>query len=136
MAVTTHNLAEAIYLAYKDKSQADQPAVSAKVVKFLARKRLFSKAPDIFSNLNKIMNNAEGRMVAKVSSAQKLTEQTKKELTHTLAKRYSAQEVSLIEKVDEKLIGGYKIEVGDEVINLTAKNKIEKLQAYLTSNHE
>lgn len=137
MAVTTNNnIAKAIYLAYKDKDHGEYQNISVKVVEFLARKRLLSKAPDILSRLNKIINEKEGRVVAKVSSAKKLNEHTEKELRHTLAIRYSAKEVDLQENIDEKLIGGYKIEVNDEVINLTTKNKINKLQEYLTRNHE
>ena len=36
------------------------------------------------------------------------------------------------EKIDEKLLGGFRIEVNDEVIDLTLKNKIFKLEEYLT----
>ena len=39
------------------------------------------------------------------------------------------------EVLDEKLLGGFKIEVNDEIIDLTIKNKLEKLQEYLTRNN-
>jgi F0F1-type ATP synthase delta subunit len=36
--------------------------------------------------------------------------------------------------VDEKLLGGIKIKVGDEIIDGTLKNKIKKLENHLIIN--
>ncbi|MFA5841329.1 MAG: F0F1 ATP synthase subunit delta [Candidatus Paceibacterota bacterium] len=131
-AISNNDIAQAIYLASKEKSHAEHSLFYSKVVQFLNRKRLLSKAPDILSRLSKIINEHEGRVVAKVFSAEKINEKTNKELVFALTHRYSAKEIALIENIDEKLLGGYKIEVNDEVIDLTIKNKIGKLQEYLT----
>ena len=133
-AISNKNIAEAIYLASKDKNHEEQSLVSKKVVKFLIKKRLLSKTREILIFLNKIINEHEGRVVAKVSSAEKISEKTNKELKRTLSTRYSAKEISLVENLDKKLLGGIKIEVNDEVIDLTIKNKIERLQEYLTKS--
>ena len=55
-------------------------------------------------------------------------------MTFILKERYQQKEVILVEVLDEKLLGGFKMEVNDEVIDLTIKNKIGKLQEYLTRN--
>jgi ATP synthase F1 delta subunit len=133
-AISNNNIARAIYLAFKDKSHADQPVFLKNVVNFLARKRLLSKAPDILERLNKIINEDKGVVTAKVWSPEKLSEATNKEIAQILARRYSGKEIDLEESPDEKLIGGYKIEVNDEVIDLTIKNRIAKLQEYLIKN--
>ncbi len=132
--ISNKNIAYAIYLASKGKNHEEQSLISKKVIKFLAKKRLLSKTKDILIFLNKIINENEGTVVAKVSSAEKINEKTNKELIQTLARRYSAKEVTLVENLDKKLLGGIKIEVNDEVIDLTIKNRIEKLQEYLTKN--
>ena len=72
--------------------------------------------------------------MGKIFSKEKITETQNKEINQILAHRYSVKEVILNEKIDEKLLGGFKMEVGDEVIDLTLKKKIEKLQEHLTSN--
>lgn len=132
--VSNNNIARAIYLAAKGKNTEEQSLVFKKVIQFLIKKRLLIKAPNILSCLSKIINNEEGRMVARVSSKNNLSEKFKQELKHTLSRRYGAKEIDLVLNINEKLLGGYKIEVNDEVIDLTMKNKIEKLQEYLTSN--
>ena len=133
-AISNNNIALAIYLATKDKTPAERALIYPKVVRFLTRKRLLSKASDILLVLNKIINNEEGRIEARISSVQKINEIIKKELAQILTRRSSAKEVTFLEILDEKLLGGFKIEVNDEVIDLTIKNKIGKLQEHLISN--
>jgi len=132
--ISNNDIARAIYLASKDKSSSEQSLFFSKVIQFLVRRRLLPKAKDILLRLNKIINDDEGRVIARVSSREELSETIKKELTHSLAKRYSSKEVVLVSSLDEKLLGGFKIEVNDEVMDLTIKNKIEKLQEYLTKS--
>lgn len=128
-AISNKNIAQAIYRASKDYKGEEQ--FSIKVVKFLAKKKLLFKTPNILLHLNKIINDVEGRITAKVSSVEKISETQNKEIAQILARRYCAKEISLVEFLDEKLLGGFKVEVNDEVIDLTIRNKIGKLQKYL-----
>ena len=130
--VSSNNLARAIYLTVKDKTSAEQSLSFKNIVQFLVRKRLLSKAPDILLRLNKIINEDEGIIEAKISSVEKMKETTKQEFKQRLSKRYSGKTVKIIENLDKKLLGGFKIEVNDEVIDLSVRNRIEKLQEYLT----
>lgn len=129
--ISNNDIAKAIYFASKGKTAGELPEINSKVVRFLARRRLLSKSPDILERLNKIINQAEEKIIVNVSSVKKLKEELKKELTFFLKERYRAKEIILIETLDEKLLGGIRLEVNDEIIDLTAKNKIKKLQEYL-----
>ncbi|MFA6076667.1 MAG: F0F1 ATP synthase subunit delta [Candidatus Paceibacterota bacterium] len=132
MAVLSNNdIARAVYLLAKGKSHVEQTDVSKKVVDFLFRKRLLSKASLILSQLEKIINKEEGRVVAKVSSVEKLSHQAKVNMEQALKKRYSAKEIIIDESLDSRLLGGIKVEVNNEIIDLSIKNRIEKLQEYL-----
>lgn len=135
-AISNNDIARAIYLVSKNKNQKEQTDVCDKIVKFLFRRRLLSKSTEILSQLRKIVNKEDGRVIAKVSSVQKLESKTKTHLEQALKKRYSAKEVVLNENIDSRLLGGLKVEVNDEVIDLSIKNKIGKLQEYLTKDHE
>ena len=132
--ISNNDIACAIYSASKDKSPSEQSLFFPKVIQFLSRRRLLSKTKGILLCLNKIINEEEGRVVAKVSSRENLDGEIKKELERSLAKRYSGKTVTLVPNLDEKLLGGFRIEVNDEVIDLTVKNKIGKLQEYLTKS--
>ena len=132
--ISNNNIAQAIYLASKDAKE--EKHFLNEVTQFLVKKRLLSKASDILLALSKIINDHNKVVVAKVSSVNKINETTNKEIAVILMKRYSAKEVNLVEILDEKLLGGYKIEVNDEIIDLTIKNKLEKLQEHLTRKYE
>ena len=130
--ISNNDIARAIYLSSKDKTAAEQASIFPKITQFLFRRRLMSQTGDILSRLEKIINEDKGVVVAKISSKDKLHENTKTEISHILKQKYSAEQVHLVESLDEKLLGGFKIEVNNEVINLTIKNKISRLQEYLT----
>jgi F-type H+-transporting ATPase subunit delta len=129
--VSNNDIARALYLSLKDKSTAEQSLLFPKFTKFLVRRRLLSQAPEILLRLDKIIDEAEGRIVVKISSKEYLRESVKKEIANVLKKRYSAEKVVLVENLNDKLLGGFKIEVNNEVIDLTVKNKFNNLQEYL-----
>ena len=93
-----------------------------------------SKSRDILSILDKMINQEEGRVIAHVSSAEKLDPKMKIDIEESLKKRYKANEVIIAETLNKELLGGIKIEVNDEVIDLSIKSRIEKLQTYLTKS--
>ena len=130
--LSNNDIAKAIYFVSKDKTDIELKDINKKVIRFLAHRRLLSKTKDILDRLGKIINKVEERIVVKVSSAQKLEEKIKKELILFLKKRYGAKEIVLKEILDGKLLGGMKLEINDEIIDLTVKNKIKKLQEHLT----
>ncbi|MFZ2150380.1 MAG: ATP synthase F1 subunit delta [Minisyncoccia bacterium] len=131
-AISNNNIARAIYLALQGKDKNEQSRAYAEVVNFLAKRRLLSKAPDIMERLNKIINTEEGKIEAKIYTAKKLSDATRKNLARALSERYGGKEIILEEKLDERLLGGWRAEINDEVIDLSIKNKIKKLQAHLT----
>lgn len=133
MATLSNNdIARTIYLVSKDKTNAELHNINSKIVKFLARKRLLSKTEDILERLDKIINHEKGKITVKILSAGELKKELKKKLIFFLKKRYKAREIVLAETSDEKLLGGMKLEINDEIIDLTVKNKIKELQEHLT----
>lgn len=133
MATLSNNdIARTIYLVSKDKTNAELHNINSKIVKFLARKRLLSKTEDILERLDKIINHEKGKITVKILSARELKKELKKKLIFFLKKRYKAREIVLAETSDEKLLGGMKLEINDEIIDLTVKNKIKELQEHLT----
>lgn len=134
MAKNSYNdIAEAIYLSTHGKSGGALSESLYDVVNFLNRKRLLSKSKYVLEALSKIVDRAEGRIKVKVKTVKNLHPEAKKELSHILQNKYNAKHIEILEELDEKLIGGIRIEVGDEVIDLTLKNKIGRLQEYLTN---
>ncbi len=128
-AIGTKDIARSIYEGSKDHK--DQSSYFKNVVKFLAHRKLMSKVPEIILQLKKIINQEEGIIEANVSTATRLGATERYQLIQELKKRYSAKDVILHEVVDPEFLGGLRVEVQDEVIDLTIKEKISRLQTYL-----
>lgn len=71
-----------------------------------------------------------GRKVAKVTSAGPLSEEQKQALAQKLGRIYGA-EMDVFTEVDESLLGGMTIRVGDERIDGSTAGKIRRLRAQL-----
>ncbi len=129
MATLSNNdIARALYLSSKE----DQDFAS-KAVSFLNRRRLLGKSAAIIKSLERIINAELGVMEVKATVAQKLDDKTKLDLVHILKHKYKVKEVKIVERIDENVLGGMKLEMNDEVLDLTLKNKIRKLSAHLTN---
>ncbi|HBA45992.1 hypothetical protein A2W67_03350 [Candidatus Nomurabacteria bacterium RIFCSPLOWO2_02_40_28] len=129
--ISNNDIAKAIYLASKDKSSTEMHQVHKKVVEFLTRKKFMSRVAVILEQLKKVINFENGIVSATVLSAHRVHEKEEKDLVHFLKKRYSAKEVELTYILDQSLIRGIRLEVNDEVIDLTVRNQINQLKEYL-----
>ena len=130
--ISDKDIARAIYHSYKEKRGED---FFRKVVEFLERRRFLSRQKRILESLEKIINEEEGVLAVKVSSLKGINEKEKKELTEFLKKRYGEKKIEFRESLDESILGGFRVEVRDEVIDLTLRNKIKKLQNHLIKSH-
>ena|SRR3989338_583304 len=130
--ISDKDIARAIYHSYKEKRGED---FFRKVVEFLERRRFLSRQKRILESLEKIINEEEGVLAVKVSSLKGINEKDKKELVEFLKKRYGEKKIEFRESLDESILGGFRVEVRDEVIDLTLRNKIKKLQNHLTKSH-
>lgn len=129
--ISINNIARAIYESSLGKEGAELDVVTKKAIDLISKKHLMSKSKEILTELEKIVDKHEEVIRAKISSKIKLNKKITDEIDDFIKKRYKAKNTVLEFIIDEKLLGGIKIEVGDEIIDTTLKNKIKKLQNYL-----
>jgi F-type H+-transporting ATPase subunit delta len=129
--ISINNIARAIYESSHGKDGAELDIVTKKSVDLISKKHLMSRSKEIIIELEKIVDKVEEVVSAKISSKIKLDKKITDEIEDFIKKRYKAKNTVLEFIIDEKLLGGIKIEVGDEIIDTTLKNKITKLQNYL-----
>jgi F-type H+-transporting ATPase subunit delta len=132
--ISTRTIAQAIYEASHDKEGKDLHAVLENATKVLASRHLLSRAPEIIKHLQEIIDQKEGIVRAHVESAHKLTRGIHEDIEDQLKKRYKAKSIELEHTIDEKHLGGIKIHVGDEVIDLTLSHHLHQLQNHLNAN--
>ncbi len=136
MAILKNNdIAYAIHHATLDKTGAELGTAISNSAKFLLRHRLNSKRQDIiFEKLHEIQNKEEKIVEAKIFSKNKLSHTSIHEIKQFLEKKYKAETIELEEEIDDGLIGGMKIQVGDDIIDATLSNQLEQLQKHLLRN--
>jgi len=131
--ISNQNIAEAIYQSLEGKKGSGYRRTLRGAVELLARRRLMSQSPQILARLEKLIDEKENILRVKISSARTLAVKSKKHLTGFLRRHYHARKIIFDEFVDEKLLGGAKLEIGDEVIDLTLRQRIKKLEEHLLS---
>jgi F-type H+-transporting ATPase subunit delta len=133
-SISIKNLACAIYESSLNKDGVALDSILEKSVVFMRDKNLLGKKKEILEALENIINKESGIIKVKIHSNEKLKEGAKKEIEEFIKKKYKIHEVLIEEKVDSKLLGGMKLEIGDEIIDTTLKGKIHQLQNYLITN--
>lgn len=85
---------------------------------------LFDTAKQFIAQYNTI----KGIVTAEVTSAIALTDASKAEVVALVKKEIGANEVIVKEKVDEKLIGGFILKVGDKQFDASIASGLNKLK--------
>lgn len=111
------------------KSSAN--AITQSFFKLLVNKGRSALLADIAAQFIEQYNALKGIVKAEVTSANTLTEQNKAEVVALVKKELNAQEVELVEKVDEKLIGGLILKVGDKQFDGSVAGGLNRLKKEL-----
>ncbi len=129
--ISPKNAAEAIYRATKGKLGNDLGLALKRSVQVLQNKRMIGKSGEVLSALQEIIDRKEGIVRMKATTAQRIENIERKKLENEVKEKYKAQ--SVISEFFEKpeLLGGIRVEVGDEVLDATYKNKLRKLEKFL-----
>ncbi|HJV86690.1 MAG TPA: F0F1 ATP synthase subunit delta [Noviherbaspirillum sp.] len=88
--------------------------------------------PEVGAQFHALKNAAEGAADAEITSAFELTDAQVKDLVATLEKKFG-RKLNPIVKVDNSLIGGVRVAVGDEVLDTSVRAKLQQMYTALAS---
>ncbi len=86
--------------------------------------------PEIRDALRELVEQAEGRVVARLTSARPLSDEEVEQLREVLSRRVNA-EVTLELEVDESLIGGVVARIGDLLLDGSVRTQLDSLATNL-----
>lgn len=132
--ISIKNLASAIYESSLNKEGDELDIILKDSTKLIAHNNLLGKSEQILTAIENIIDKEQGRIRVKVKSKIKITDKMGEEIVDFIKKKFKAKEVILEFIEDPKLLGGIKIEIGDEIIDTTLRYKLNQLQNYLTTN--
>lgn len=104
-------------------------------LKVLARRRRLGALRAIQLAVSALRDEHLGRLRVKVTSAQRLTDAQKQEITTNLSRQFS-KEVVLIEKVDPALLGGIVLRIGDRVYDGSLLGKLQVMRRSVATGVE
>lgn len=128
---STTQYAEILYALIKDQSSDDIHKILKTYIAFLSRKKALGKIKEIIEKFEKIENNMDGTISALLTTSDELTEKEKEEIIHALKKEMNVKKVILNEKIDKKLIAGWKIRTENYLIDGSTRGRLNKLQIAL-----
>jgi F-type H+-transporting ATPase subunit delta len=132
--ISINNISNAIYESLKDKKGSDLDLAILNTIQLLKDKHLLSKKEEILERLEKIIDKEEGVVRAKIHTRDKLGSKEEKYLEEYIKHKYKAKQVYL-EKIENKeILGGIKVEIGNEITDLSLSKKLHQLQNYLITN--
>lgn len=127
MRHTPKQYAQALYLAISESAAADQDKILDNFVNVLRENLDIGALPEIEQEYYKLDREGRGIKIAEVATASKLSTEDEKELVKKLNDYVSGQ-VELKKSIDQGLVGGIVVKIGDELIDGSVKKKILNLK--------
>ncbi|KKW23321.1 MAG: ATP synthase subunit delta [Parcubacteria group bacterium GW2011_GWA2_51_12] len=130
MRYTPRQYAAALHQAISGSSPADQDKVLDNFVKILKENGDLKSFEDIEKEFHAYEQESRGITTAQVTTASPLSAEQEKKLVAEL-NDYVSGKVELRKKVDEGLIGGVVIKIGDELLDASLSTNLDNLKKKL-----
>ena len=127
--------AEALHELVSGKPVAETAAIIKSFVDMLVKKRMIGKSDGVIEAYRQLELKEKGIIEATVSSAQPLAKEAEEKIKELVSKEFGGIDgkahVEINHKIDETLLGGAKIQVGDTIIDATLKGRLAILEREL-----
>jgi F-type H+-transporting ATPase subunit delta len=102
-------------------------------VNVVAANHRISALPEIALQFEKMKTEREGAADVQITSAFPLDNASLDDLLVSLSKRFGGRKLRPSLTVDPELIGGIKVQVGDEVLDSSVKSRLQAMQAAMSA---
>lgn len=107
--------------------------ITGNLVNTLITNKRIALLEDVASKYNQLYDTLKGTQIAKVTTAVPLTYDLKAKILAKV-KELTGKEVEVINLIDESILGGFILRVGDIQYNASIANKLNKLKREFTLN--
>lgn len=105
--------------------------LTLKFLLMIAEQKRESALPAIIDRFIEVYNEEHGIATVQVTTATEISDDIRKELRKRIMQSYNFKQVELKEIVDEKLIGGMMIRIGDKQIDESIRRKLNQVHQEL-----
>ena len=131
MKASAKQYAQALFLETRSKDQKELEIVIEKFLNILRRDNSFSQLEKIVFYFNQYWNKDNNLVEAEIKSARDLGPELDNDLSVYLKNISEANNMELVRKVDDKIIGGFVLKYGDKILDFSIKNKINSFKSNL-----
>ena len=129
--VKTKDLAEALLHLTEGKSAEETKKILTEFVQYLAKKSFLGKGDKIMEEYRALYNKKHEILEATVILLNRMPDKDLKELSESLKKKFGAKQVHINQQVDQRVLGGMKVKIGDTIYDSTLKNTLAQLKTSL-----
>jgi F-type H+-transporting ATPase subunit delta len=99
----------------------------------MVRKNTIHHIDSVIEETTKLLNKKRGIVAASIEYALPLGEETVIRVKEAIKKRTRAARVDLSGQLRPELIGGYRLKIGDELIDASISSQLKKLENRLAA---
>src|SRR6185369_10705115 len=130
--VEPKHIAALLYESTKDAKESELPVLMKDIAALIAKHRMLGKGHQIISEFYSIYNRENGIEEVTITRTERLGDAKLRSFGKALAQMLEVKEVFIIEKVDERLMAGIKIETGSGLqLDATLAGRISQLRKNL-----
>ena len=104
------------------------------LLKLLVDKKRINELNNVVDCYVELANEERDIAVANVSTVKPLTKEQVTNLKAMLTERLAKKDVKIHNQIDQKIIGGVKIQVGNRILDGTVQTKLARMKRQLSSN--
>jgi F-type H+-transporting ATPase subunit delta len=119
--------------AGKSGAPAELTEKCSRFISLLVRKDLFKHIDPVLREIEKILNKKRGVLPVIVESALPLDGEMEAFISGEIKKRRKAGELKLEKRINAEIIGGFRLRIGDELIDASLRSQLRLLAADLAS---
>lgn len=99
----------------------------------IVKNRRLNLFPEIYEEFNRLVRQEKNILEVEIITAVKCDSAKLEQIKNLVAKKYSGKTIALKEVISAKILGGMQIRAGSEVIDISLKNQLSKLNKELLS---
>ena len=113
--------------------QVKLPEEAVNLLKVVVENGRLEAVPEIARQFRELKNQSEGVADAYIESAMPMTQAEVDDLVANLGKRFPGLKLTPIVTINEALIGGVRVRVGDRVLDGSIQTRLAQMQEALTA---
>jgi len=96
----------------------------------LQKQKQLNRLDQIINEVGSLYSMRQGRLRARLSSAKELSQEQVGEITDRLEKKFG-KKIDLHQEIDPDLMGGIRVQIGDEIYDVSYAAKLHQLKQKL-----